>query len=76
MNVSFRMTSSSARMDFSRPTKSGTIICGKTTISRSGRTGKVWGTPGVSAVRGLGLVMALSFLLSAGRHPCAQDARG
>ncbi|WP_410010314.1 hypothetical protein [Phyllobacterium sp. A18/5-2] len=32
------MTSSSARMDFSRPTKSGTIICGKTTISRNGRT--------------------------------------
>ncbi|WP_416355363.1 hypothetical protein ACLNGM_13810 [Aureimonas phyllosphaerae] len=33
------MTSSRARMDFSRPTKSGTIICGNTTISRSGRTG-------------------------------------
>ena len=33
------MTSSRARTDFSRPTKSGTIMCGKTTISRSGRTG-------------------------------------
>ncbi|MFC5990328.1 hypothetical protein [Limoniibacter endophyticus] len=32
------MTSSSARIDFSRPTKSGTIICGKTTMSRSGST--------------------------------------
>jgi hypothetical protein len=26
-------------IDFSRPTKSGTIMCGKTTMSRSGRTG-------------------------------------
>ena len=37
--VSLRMTSSSARIDFSRPTNNGTIICGKTTISRSGSTG-------------------------------------
>jgi ATP-dependent Lon protease len=28
-----------ARIDFSRPTNSGTIICGKTTMSRSGSTG-------------------------------------
>ena len=34
------ITSSSARTDFSRPTNSGTIMCGKTTMSRSGRTGK------------------------------------
>ena len=27
-----------ARIDFSRPTKSGTIMCGKTTMSRRGRT--------------------------------------
>jgi hypothetical protein len=33
------ITSSSARTDFSRPTNSGTIMCGKTTMSRSGRTG-------------------------------------
>jgi hypothetical protein len=39
MKVSERITSSRARMDFSRPTKSGTIMCGKTTISRSGNTG-------------------------------------
>ncbi len=32
--------SSSARIDFSRPTNSGTIICGNTTMSRRGRTGK------------------------------------
>jgi len=39
MNVSERITSSSALMDFSRPTNSGTIMCGKTTMSRSGSTG-------------------------------------
>ncbi|MFC0501290.1 hypothetical protein [Asaia krungthepensis] len=33
-----RVTASRARTDFSRPTKSGTIICGKTTMSRRGRT--------------------------------------
>ena len=33
------MTVSSAATDFSRPTKSGTIMCGKTTMSLSGRTG-------------------------------------
>ncbi|WP_422386251.1 hypothetical protein [Paracoccus sulfuroxidans] len=36
------MTASSARTDFSRPTKSGTIICGNTTMSRRGRTGWVF----------------------------------
>src|SRR5258708_4286873 len=40
MKVSERITSSSALIDFSRPTNSGTIMCGKTTMSRSGRTGK------------------------------------
>src|SRR5215831_15133244 len=39
MNVSLRITSSSARIDFSRPTNSGTIMWGKTTMSRSGKTG-------------------------------------
>ena len=39
MNVSERITSSSALIDFSRPTKSGTIMCGNTTMSRSGSTG-------------------------------------
>jgi acyl-CoA hydrolase len=39
MKVSERITSSSALIDFSRPTKSGTIMCGKTTMSRSGNTG-------------------------------------
>jgi hypothetical protein len=39
MKVSERITSSSALIDFSRPTKSGTIMCGKTTMSRSGSTG-------------------------------------
>ena len=33
------ITSSRARTDFSRPTNRGTIMCGKTTMSRSGRTG-------------------------------------
>jgi len=35
-----RITSSSARTDFSRPTNSGAAIFGYTTMSRSGRTGK------------------------------------
>src|SRR5688572_11298914 len=43
MRFSSRITSSSARIDFSRPTKSGTIMWGKTTMSRSGRTGSVSG---------------------------------
>ena len=32
------ITASSARTDFSRPTNSGTIMCGNTTMSRSGST--------------------------------------
>jgi tripartite-type tricarboxylate transporter receptor subunit TctC len=39
MKVSDRITSSSARIDFLRPTKRGAIMCGKTTVSRSGSTG-------------------------------------
>ena len=38
------ITSSSARTDFSRPTNNGTIMCGKTTMSRSGRTGAEFGS--------------------------------
>src|SRR3954447_25835054 len=34
------MAASSAATDFSRPTNSGTIRCGKTTMSRSGRIGR------------------------------------
>src|SRR4051812_20240556 len=34
------MALSSAATDLSRPTNRGTIICGKTTMSRRGRTGK------------------------------------
>jgi hypothetical protein len=37
--LSARITSSSALIDFSRPTNSGTIMYGKTTMSRNGRTG-------------------------------------
>ena len=39
MKVSDRITSSSARIDFLRPTKRGAIMCGNTTRSRSGSTG-------------------------------------
>jgi hypothetical protein len=34
-----RIASSSAPIDFLRPTKSGAIMCGNTTMSRSGNTG-------------------------------------
>ena len=44
MRFSACITSSRAAIDFSRPTKSGTTICGKTTISRRGRMGKRWGS--------------------------------
>src|ERR1700683_2344995 len=39
ISASFFITSSRARIDFSRPTNSGTIMCGKTTMSRNGRMG-------------------------------------
>jgi acyl-CoA hydrolase len=39
IGLSAFITSSRARIDFSRPTNSGTIMCGNTTMSRSGRTG-------------------------------------
>ena len=40
-NIGFSdlITSSSARIDFSRPTNSGTIMCGKTTMSRKRQNG-------------------------------------
>src|SRR5690606_16587638 len=53
------MARSSARMDLSRPTNSGMTMCGNTTTSRRGRTGRskvVWevliGTPARGARRG------------------------
>src|SRR5262249_52315649 len=58
MNVSERITSSSALMDFSRPTNIGTIMCGNTTMSRSGNAGYALSSPGVSGGRGLDDVMA------------------
>src|SRR5690606_11643737 len=39
--LSLPVTSSSAFTDFSRPTNSGTIMCGKTTMSRNGSTGNM-----------------------------------
>ena len=39
MLLSAAIALSSAATDLSRPTNSGTIMCGKTTMSRSGRTG-------------------------------------
>src|SRR5262249_8633784 len=39
MNFCLFIASSSARMDFCRPTNSGTTMCGKTMMSRSGRSG-------------------------------------
>src|SRR5687768_2916200 len=50
MRLSSRITSSSALMDFSRPTNNGTIMWGKTTMSRSGRTGRVSALPGIAGV--------------------------
>src|SRR3954467_11110762 len=41
MSLSCAIASSSAAMDFSRPTKSGTTMCGKTMMSRSGSSGTV-----------------------------------
>jgi hypothetical protein len=40
--LSLPMASSRAAMDFSRPTNSGTTMWGKTMMSRSGRSGRVW----------------------------------
>ena len=41
MSLSWDIASSSAAIDFSRPTKSGTTMCGKTMMSRSGSRGTV-----------------------------------
>src|SRR5262249_7370566 len=68
MNVSERITSSSALMDFSRPTNSGTIMWGNTTMSRNGKTGYARTLPGVSGGRGLDDVMARFLLLEALLH--------
>src|ERR1700688_4965120 len=57
MNVSERITSSSARIDFLRLTKSATIMCGNTTMSRSGSTGKARVSPGAGGGRGFAVVM-------------------
>src|SRR5690606_8427016 len=58
------MTSSRARIDFSRPTNNGTIMCGKTTMSRSGNTGYVRCSPAGGSVLGFaGLVMTRILLL-------------
>ena len=43
MALSPAMASSSAAIDFCRPTKSGTTMCGKTMMSRSGRRGRLRG---------------------------------
>src|SRR5690606_31413302 len=40
IRLSASIACSSARMDFSRPTNSGITMCGNTTTSRSGRTGR------------------------------------
>jgi hypothetical protein len=39
MNFCLFIASSSALIDFWRPTKSGTTMCGKTMMSRSGKRG-------------------------------------
>src|SRR6185437_1854381 len=39
-SLSAAIAASSAATDFSRPTNSGTMRCGKTTMSRSGRIGR------------------------------------
>src|SRR3954447_13445497 len=62
IRTSFFMTASSARIDFSRPTNSGTIMCGKTTMSRRGSTGNVSTVPGGTEGRGLVDVMIYPFL--------------
>src|SRR4249919_2991494 len=41
MRLSDSIASSSARIDLSRPTNSGITMCGNTTTSRSGSTGRV-----------------------------------
>src|SRR4029077_20052656 len=64
INVSERITSSSALIDFSRPTKSGTIMCGKTTMSRSGSTGEARLSPAVGTALGLAALVMAPFLIA------------
>jgi hypothetical protein len=44
MRLSAFIATSSAWMDFSRPTNNGMTMCGYTTTSRSGSTGNPWMT--------------------------------
>src|SRR5690606_21190897 len=44
-SLSWLIACSSAAIDFSRPTKSGTTMCGKTMMSRSGRRGRLFALP-------------------------------
>src|SRR5205085_12173488 len=68
MKVLDRITSSSARIDFLRPTKRGAIMCGNTTMSRSGNIGKARVSPGMRGGRGLALVMAQVLFILAVRR--------
>jgi hypothetical protein len=43
MALSWAIASSRAAIDFCRPTKSGTTMCGKTMMSRRGSSGRVRG---------------------------------
>ncbi len=69
------MASFIAPIDFSRPTNSGMIMCGKTITSRSGRRGSLSGTgaASVSGIFGPFRVLALSVMavnLTAGPDFC------
>src|SRR5919198_1394357 len=52
MNFCLFIASSRARMDFWRPTNSGTTMCGKTMMSRSGRSGTLSPPPCGGCSRG------------------------
>src|SRR5690606_26732974 len=72
MRRSPSIASSSARMDFSRPTNSGMTMCGNTTTSRSGSTGRVAisGRSGMSAPVAGGASGALSRVRGPWRGGC------
>src|SRR5690606_31324417 len=72
MRRSPSIASSSARMDFSRPTNSGMTMCGNTTTSRSGSTGRVAisGRSGMSAPVAGGASGALSTVMGPWRGGC------
>src|SRR5262249_9391857 len=69
MNFCLFIASSRARMDFWRPTKSGTTMCGKTMMSRSGSRGTRR-----LPVDGWSRESRLSFLKSM-RPPCSGSGR-